>query len=332
MANYLVTGSRGEPHVTSAQVGAYDAASFGGGRYVLTGMEASLSGPNSVHVSEGVALFNGRFVVIPSGGADAVVENGSQGMARSDLVALRYESDSGSGVESVDLVVIKGEPSASSPEDPAYNGGSILDGSSPCDMPLYRVTLSGAAVGEPEMVADGWSTLKEIEGAVLEIQETGGAAVSGRLASLESDVASLEASVTPEPVVLFNSWDNPNPGAAALSQSALGFDKIEIYCKSVDSDTAMTPIYDPAPNSRASLTISNLTNVTGQIHLYVKSRTVCVTDDGMAIETVRDPHGSGFLTGQVDIMYGGVAGVTNGDDLSIYAVLGYRWRAHDEEK
>lgn len=159
-SNYLVTGSRGgsTPHVTSQQARNYNAGVVGGGNYVMSGLGASMTSANTLHVSAGVASFQGADVEVPSGGADLTIENGSQGMLRSDLVVLRYEADA--GVESVSLVVIQGTPAGSDPEDPAYNEGSISDGSSPVDFPLYRVPLNGITVGEPEAL---FSTIPSID-------------------------------------------------------------------------------------------------------------------------------------------------------------------------
>ena len=71
----------------------------------------------------------------------------------SNLAVLRYQVGSDS-VESVTPVVITGEPSAEAPTDPAYNEGSILDGDSPVDMPLYRVVTDGINAGDPEPLFD----------------------------------------------------------------------------------------------------------------------------------------------------------------------------------
>lgn len=150
MSNLLVTGRWGQTHVTSAQARNFHAGVFGSGQYVLSGLTATMTTANTCHIDPGVACFNGADVEVPAGGEDVTIDNGTQGMMRHDLVVLRYVLDASEQTEDVSLAVVKGTPAASDPQDPAYNSGSILDGTSPCDMPLWRIPLDGVAVGEPE--------------------------------------------------------------------------------------------------------------------------------------------------------------------------------------
>lgn len=156
MPNLLVTGRWGETHVTSAQARNFHAGVFGSGQYVLSGLTATMTTANTCHIDPGVACFNGADVEVPAGGVDVTIDNGTQGQMRNDLVVLRYTSEPSTQTESVELVVVKGTPAASSPQDPAHNGGSILEGDSPCDMPLYRIPLNGITVGDPVLLAPAW--------------------------------------------------------------------------------------------------------------------------------------------------------------------------------
>ena len=156
MPNLLVTGRWGETHVTSAQARNFHAGVFGSGQYVLSGLTATMTTSNTCHIDPGVACFNGADVEVPAGGVDVTIDNGTQGQMRNDLVVLRYTSEPSTQTESVELVVVKGTPAASSPQDPAHNGGSILEGDSPCDMPLYRIPLNGITVGDPVLLAPAW--------------------------------------------------------------------------------------------------------------------------------------------------------------------------------
>lgn len=156
MPNLLVTGRWGETHVTSAQARNFHAGVFGSGQYVLSGLTATMTTSNTCHIDPGVACFNGADVEVPAGGVDVTIDNGTQGQMRNDLVVLRYSSEPSTQTESVELAVVKGTPAASSPQDPAHNGGSILEGDSPCDMPLYRIPLNGITVGDPVLLAPAW--------------------------------------------------------------------------------------------------------------------------------------------------------------------------------
>ena len=163
--NYLVTGSRGgsSPHVTSSQARNFNAGIVGNDRYVMEGLECTVSSANKVHVSPGVACFCGADVEVPPGGADLTIDNGSQGMKRNDLVVLRYENGS---PEKVTLAVIKGTPAASSPADPSYNEGDIRDGDSPVDMPLWRIPLDGISVGSPVPIYKAVPSMAELRDSV----------------------------------------------------------------------------------------------------------------------------------------------------------------------
>lgn len=162
MPNLLVTGKWSEPHVTSAQQRNYNAGIAGDGQYVMSGMTATMTNSNTCHIDPGVASFNGADVEVPAGGVDLTIENGTQGQKRNDLVVLRYTKNPGSQVEDVSLTVIKGTPTSGTATDPAHNEGSILDGDSPCDMPLWRIPLNGIDVGDPVRLFKDFESISDL--------------------------------------------------------------------------------------------------------------------------------------------------------------------------
>lgn len=164
--NILVTGRWGETHVTSAQAGNFNAGIVGDGCYVMSGLDATMKNANTCHISPGFGSFNGRDFEVPAGGIDLTIDNGTQAQHRNDLVVVRYALEPSSQTESAELVVVKGAPAASEPADPAINEGSILDGDSPVDMPLYRVPLDGISVGDPEPLFEVMPSLAELRDSV----------------------------------------------------------------------------------------------------------------------------------------------------------------------
>lgn len=154
MANlHLVTGYAGENHITAADQASLYAAVFGAGEYVLnTGnkLAAQVITNNQIRVSDGDIMMQGRHVRLAAGHTvDLTIENGAQGYQRNDLIVARYTKDTQTGVESCELVVIKGTAVASNPVDPAYVQGDLLnDQAAQNDMPLYRVPISGVNVQE----------------------------------------------------------------------------------------------------------------------------------------------------------------------------------------
>lgn len=153
VTGYSGVGGDGQPnrHVSSADDGARQAGTVGTGMYVLgTGakMSATMEDANTLVVADGDAMINGRHVRIPDT-LSFTIPTGVQGQKVSNIAVLRY-SKAADSVESVAPVVLTGEPSTGTPTDPALSEGSVLDGDSPVDMPLYRVVTDGINAGEPE--------------------------------------------------------------------------------------------------------------------------------------------------------------------------------------
>lgn len=151
MAVELVTGYSGTEHVSSSDDGARQAGTVGTGMYVLETVEdplaATLENANTVTVGPGDVLINGRHVRL-TGSTTYAVPVGTQAMQTSNLLVLRY-SVSEDDTEKVDAVTLTGEPASSDPADPALATGSVLDGDSPVDMPLYRVVTTGIESAQP---------------------------------------------------------------------------------------------------------------------------------------------------------------------------------------
>ena len=151
MAVELVTGYAGKAHVSSGEDGARQAGTVGTGMYALMTVDeplkAVLENANTVTVGPGDVLINGRHVQL-TGSTTFAVPVGAQGMRTSNLLVLRYELAEDE-TESVTAITLTGEPSASDPDDPELATGSVLDGDSPVDMPLYRVVTTGIESAQP---------------------------------------------------------------------------------------------------------------------------------------------------------------------------------------
>lgn len=143
----IVTGYTGTPHITSNEAQALNQGIVGKSNYVLdvgNMFGAILSDVNTVTIRDGEGLLQGVQFRIAPGETDTVtIENGTSGYNRIDLICARYTKDAITGVEDVSLVVIQGTPTSSTPTDPSYNTGNVLEGDSPVDFPLHRVTLTG---------------------------------------------------------------------------------------------------------------------------------------------------------------------------------------------
>lgn len=168
MANmHLVTGYAGAAHVTAADQGSLNAAMFGAESYVLdrgSKLAATVESNNSITIADGDIMMQGRHARIEEGSTVALtIENGTQGSYRNDLIVARYTKDSNTGIEDVNLVVIKGTPAASNPSDPAYTSGDIIhDNVLTADMPLYRVPLDGLTVQTLVPLFSTFPTMRKI--------------------------------------------------------------------------------------------------------------------------------------------------------------------------
>lgn len=152
MANmHLVTGFAGREHVTSIDQGLLNSYIIGDVEAVMkrgSQFEASIISNNIIRVKDGDLLMQGRFARLNDDSyVDVTIENGTQGYFRNDLIVARYQKDAITAVETVDLVVIKGENAASDPVDPAHVKGDIRSGKDFVnDVPLWRVSLEGLSV------------------------------------------------------------------------------------------------------------------------------------------------------------------------------------------
>lgn len=162
----IVTGYTGEPHITSNDDQARNQGIFGTGNYVLgTGnkLNAVLTNATTVTLEDGDGMLQGVHFRIDPGTTEAVsISPGTTGYNRIDLICARYTKDAGTGVEDVSLVVIEGTPSSSTPSAPTYNTGDVLDGDTPVDFPLWKVTLTGLTPAISRMkqpVETEWKTL-----------------------------------------------------------------------------------------------------------------------------------------------------------------------------
>lgn len=177
----IITGYRGEPHITAAQDRAQNQGCYGEGSYILdvgNKLAATAYSATEIHVADGVLSHQGCVGVIDSGTYDVVeIDGGTQGYKRKDLIVCRYEKDSNTYEESLTIMAIKGTPTTgSTPATPSYISGDIQGGDLVADMPLFEVLIEGVAISSITQVASGVKTQAELDAAV--------AAAEARLAEL----------------------------------------------------------------------------------------------------------------------------------------------------
>lgn len=152
---HLVTAHLDEPHVTAENQGNLNIEIFGNGDFVFDAgqnFEASKISNNLVRIYDGRGMMEGRFFEMDEGDyEDITVENGTQNQKRIDLVVARYVKDNETAIETVSFEIIKGTPSAT-PVQPSYNEGSILEGDTLVDFPMYAIHLDGITIENIEQL------------------------------------------------------------------------------------------------------------------------------------------------------------------------------------
>lgn len=152
--NYLITGYWGEPHVTAENDRGINAATFGGGRYVLPvgqRFRAEYIGNNTVRMYDGKLMNGGAAAGIPAGRyIDLLISEAGQGMNRNDLIVFQYEKNASSLVESGIFTVVRGTETTGTAEDPALRQADLLSDEATFDqMALWRVPVSSAVISAP---------------------------------------------------------------------------------------------------------------------------------------------------------------------------------------
>lgn len=153
---HLVTGYAGKAHIKSSDDGAFNAAFFGAGQYVLdSGNDNCFSGSiinnNTVRILDGEGLMYGRhFRIEPNAYEDVAIETGTTGTNRIDIICMTYEKNTEDETETVYLEVIKGTEATGTAAAPTFENGNILKGAFKNQMPLYKVTIKGVVLSKIE--------------------------------------------------------------------------------------------------------------------------------------------------------------------------------------
>ena len=174
----IINGYRNNPHITSQQLRNTYIPIFGSDAKILdvgSKMAATVISANEVEIADGQLICDGCTAEIAHGTTESLtIDNGTQGEQRIDLIVARYTKNSGTGVEDMQLAVVKGTPAATNPAVPSYNTGTIADGDSPVDFPLYRVNLDGISITSVERLVDVVSIKGNIDSLTERVTEVEG--------------------------------------------------------------------------------------------------------------------------------------------------------------
>lgn len=258
MSAHLVTGYGGVEHVTAADDGSKNAGIAGTESYVLnTGskFEAEVISSNLIKIKDGDAMQKGRhWKIAKNDYVECTIDNGLQGLKRNDLIVSRYSKNPDTGIESEEIVVIKGT-SSENPANPEYETGDIYDGDLADEMPLYRVELDGLNIISVTPLFKEISSLSELMDIINDNESTQKAFNDTISEKINSHIA------------------------AAASNAVSGHVKVD----NALSSTSKNPVQNNVVN--AALSKQKTKNTTTSVKLLVKrdgtvaSGTVTVPDD-----------------------------------------------------
>ena len=147
----LVDGKAGVAHISSEDKAIIHQAKFGKSDMVFDWgdvLKCTMGSANKATIGTGCASIQGLDWHITA--AETVtIANGSQGMKRNDIIAAHYHRDSTSGIETVELTVLKGTPDETAAADPTVPSGKILSGATNAYQKLWCIPLDGITVGTP---------------------------------------------------------------------------------------------------------------------------------------------------------------------------------------
>ena len=160
----IVTGLRGTPHITSADVIGFQQgiATVGSGALpVGEKFRAELASNNELKIYDGEGVIQGvHFRVLPGTYDSITLENGSQGQKRKDLIVVKYTKNAQTGYENTEWVVKKGTSTTETPAEPTATEGDVRAGDILAEVPWYVVEYDGINVTS---VTPKFSTLMNIQ-------------------------------------------------------------------------------------------------------------------------------------------------------------------------
>lgn len=141
MALQIVTGHRGEDHISSDDVQGLLRGIVGTGLRVFdVGQKfaAEMEGANTLRIHDGELCLQGIHARIPYGQSDTVsISNGAADYDRFDYVTLHYEKNTSTGVESVSWVYRMGGSDGLPPD--IASAISLIEGATVIEAPMYAI-------------------------------------------------------------------------------------------------------------------------------------------------------------------------------------------------
>lgn len=143
---HFITSSQDHDHITSSNDAIWDAGTIGFGQFAIkayqedTPFTCSMPDPNTLRIGKGQASCDGYRWEIEGDFEDVVIENGTPGYNRIDLVVADITT---APKPDCKLIVLKGEETAGEPVAPEPLTGDLNHGDTHVQMPIRSVKLTG---------------------------------------------------------------------------------------------------------------------------------------------------------------------------------------------
>ena len=201
----IIDGYRGQPHISSQQLRDFHMGFYGITPRIVKGigseLAATIVSANEITIADGLVVCQGCTAEIAHGTSESLtIENGSQGMLRTDLIVVRYTKDAGTGIEDMALEVIKGTPAASNPQTPAHTTGTIANGDTTVDFPLYTVNINGISISSVTLLMNKDSVLNWVNELLTKIgtaaMGTVATTITGAIRELKTAITTMQTSLS----------------------------------------------------------------------------------------------------------------------------------------
>lgn len=145
----IITGYRGEAHITAKDDQSRNQGIFGTGTYLLDGeyiITPTKYSNTQIKISKGAGVLKGVHFRVE--GTDIIsFTAGTAGVERYDVVVAQYTRDPETDIENIQWVVVEGTPAASNASIPTVDtSGSVMDGSETVNGVFFIVKFNGATL------------------------------------------------------------------------------------------------------------------------------------------------------------------------------------------
>ena len=149
-------------------------------------LNAVLVSGNQLRIYDGVLAAGGAIGRIPYGEyEDVVIENGTQGQMRNDLVVAELKANT--SVEDMKITYVKGTPGETA-ADPEYTAGNTYEGETVRQYPIYRIRINGLNVEGVDCLFEVMPNIPAVKAELVKAK--------GEIAELNSNIESLSSTGT----------------------------------------------------------------------------------------------------------------------------------------